>query len=41
MSIKIGALPDEVWASGDKRKNTSILEKENGWVVHSKKENYG
>lgn len=39
ISIKIGALPDEVWALGDKRKNTSILEKENGWVVHSKKEN--
>ncbi|MEN3157787.1 DUF4279 domain-containing protein [Alkalimonas sp. NCh-2] len=38
ISSQLGMLGDETWRIGDKRKNTAILEKENGWMLHSKRE---
>lgn len=38
ISSQLGILGDDTWRVGDKRKNTAILEKENGWILHSKKE---
>lgn len=38
ISRQLGVRGDETWRIGDKRKNTDILEKENGWGLHSKKE---
>lgn len=38
ISSQLGLLGDETWRVGDKRKHTAILEKENGWILYSKKE---
>jgi hypothetical protein len=35
LAERINFQPDESWAIGDRRKNTVILEKENGYVVNS------
>ncbi|NAS99299.1 hypothetical protein CU664_18090 [Pseudomonas syringae pv. actinidifoliorum] len=36
MSVSIGVKADQVWAAGDKRSKTNLLETENGLVVESK-----
>ncbi|GKQ47930.1 DUF4279 domain-containing protein [Pseudomonas syringae] len=36
ISVSIGAKGDQVWAAGDKRSKTNLLETENGLVVESK-----
>jgi len=36
---QIDLVGDKVWKRGDKRGNTLILEKENGWMVNSKEKN--
>lgn len=37
---QLGIFGDDIWRIGDKRKNTIVLEKENGWVLRSKKEKF-
>jgi hypothetical protein len=37
ISDQIGKAADETWLLGDQRKDTIILEKENGWMLFSKR----